>query len=91
MSADRDSPIVATLLIFLGFTLLIMGVIFSFIGSLPLQRIEGGGIILIGPIPLIITGSGEAALSILIVLFIIMLLSIIIFLIVVKKMLGGQD
>lgn len=87
MSADRDFAAFAMMLIILGFTLVVMGIFLSLIGSLPTQSVKGGGLILIGPIPLIITGSGEAFISIFLIMLVLVILSIIIFLLVARKLL----
>ena len=87
MSTDRDSAAFAMMLIILGFTLVVMGIFLSLIGSLQIQTVEGGGLILIGPIPLIITGSGESLVSTFLIMLILVILSIIIFLLVARKLL----
>lgn len=87
MSTDRDSATFAMMLIILGFTLVFMGIFLSLIGSLPTQRVEGGGLILIGPIPLIITGPGGSLISTFLIMLILVILSIIIFLLVARKLL----
>ncbi|RJS71556.1 MAG: DUF131 domain-containing protein [Candidatus Syntrophoarchaeum sp. WYZ-LMO15] len=64
-----------TKLVYIGIALILLGIILTIIGTIPAppSKIRGGGIVMIGPIP-IIFGSDLASLRIVIVLAIVLML-----------------
>ncbi|MEM3807935.1 MAG: DUF131 domain-containing protein [Nitrososphaerota archaeon] len=81
-----DSLVTATILMIAGFILLFIGLIVAFLGSLPIQKIEGGGIILIGPLPIIITGEGQEFISTIVTLLLLAIFVAVIIFIIVRLM-----
>lgn len=75
----------ATILLAISFILVLLGVLLIFVGSLKksdreTSRVEGGGVIIVGPIPIVI-GSSEKISKILVILAIILtILTFIVFL-----------
>ncbi|MEB3846404.1 MAG: DUF131 domain-containing protein [Desulfurococcales archaeon] len=63
------------LLVFIGFFLILAGVLLASTGGE--GRVEGGGVIIIGPIPIIFGSSSRAALAAAIIGALLMVLSII--------------
>ena len=56
MKSLRISPEASLLLLILGIFLVFVGIIVLSMSFLPVGRIEGGGLIIIGPIPIIVHG-----------------------------------
>ncbi|MCE4600259.1 MAG: DUF131 domain-containing protein [Desulfurococcales archaeon] len=67
------------LLVFLGFILIFAGLVFEAIGSG--GRVEGGGVVIIGPIPIVFGTSGRAALLAAVLGVVLMVLAIAFYLI----------
>ena len=52
----RISPEASILLLFLGIILIFLGAFIAFLGLIPAEKIEGGGLIIVGPFPIIFHG-----------------------------------
>ena len=52
----RISPEASIFLLFLGIILIFLGAFIAFLGLIPAEKIEGGGLIIIGPFPIIFHG-----------------------------------
>jgi len=70
--------IIGFIMIIIGILIIFLGVIITFIKAKPRGGIEGGGLILIGPFP-IIFGTNSKILKLLIALMITMMLILILF------------
>lgn len=56
MKELRISPEASILLLFLGIILIFLGAFIAFLGLIPAERVESGGLIIIGPFPIIFHG-----------------------------------
>ena len=56
MKSLRISPEASLLLLILGIFLVFVGIIVLSMSFLPVERVEGGGLIIIGPFPIILHG-----------------------------------
>ena len=56
MRSLRISPEASLLLLILGIFLVFVGIIVLSMSFLPVERVEGGGLIIIGPFPIILHG-----------------------------------
>ncbi len=70
--------IIGVLLVLIGFTLLIIGFLRE---SSRETRVEGGGVIIVGPIPIVFGSSQKISIILLVLAIILTLLSIILFII----------
>lgn len=74
---------VGDMLVVAGFVLVFLGVFLVFIGVLSKasqsSNIEAGGVVIIGPIPIVFGSSGRIALIVLILTIILMILTIILY------------
>jgi len=76
MKMERTSPEASALLLFIGIILIFIGAVIVMLGFAPGGEARGGGVILIGPIPIIFHGEISPLLAILL-----MILPLLIFLI----------
>lgn len=77
------------ILILIAFITIFVGVILIMLGSIKSKegKVEGGGVIIVGPLPIVI-GTSERVSKILIVLAIILTLVVLIYFIIASRILG---
>ncbi len=78
MINPSDLLLIGLLLIFIGFILVFIGIIVS-AGSSGKGRVEGGGVIIIGPIPVVFGSNTRIALILLILAIILVVLIYVLF------------
>jgi len=70
----RISPEASILLLFLGIILIFLGAFIAFLGLIPAERVESGGLIIIGPFPIIFHGELHPLMILLLLLPFLMML-----------------
>ncbi len=73
MSLSKIPPEISALFLFVGLVLILLGVFLLVGGMLPQEKVEGGGLILIGPLPIIFHGELSPILLILLLILPILL------------------
>lgn len=79
MSRSMELQAFGIILVVLGFILTIVGMIVVMLGSMTKGKVKGGGVVMIGPIPLIFGTEGKWAFLAAVMALVLMLLSLLLF------------
>jgi len=86
----RISPEISALFSLIGVLLIIIGLFLVFLGAIPAEKAEGGGLIIIGPLPIIFHGEINP-----IILLLVLMLPILVFLgyvlYIMKRLLEARE